>query len=96
MNTLADRVEILLKQHTLTKQDFMEITERVLQIYIDQREKEILQEGQISSDDEAVSVQSDSEGDYIDKKGNIYDVKSKLLIGKKDLNTKKKQMFNLV
>lgn len=90
MGSLADKIDILLHQHTLTRQDVIEINERIIQAYLDQTEREM------GSDDDAVSVHSDSEGDHIDFEGNIYDENTEILIGKKNLKTKKKKMFNVV
>lgn len=89
MTTLSNEIENLLKEKILTKQDVLEMTERIIQIYLNQQED-------FHKNDEEISVESDSEGDYIDNKGNIYDIQTKNLIGKKNMQTKKKQMFNVV
>ncbi len=97
MNSLSNQVERLLKssKSKLTRQDVLEIVQCVTTVYLDQRERDLGADN-IDSDEDAVSVESDSEGDYIDKEGNIYDVETKVLIGKKDLKTKEKTMYNVL
>ena len=41
-----------------------------------------------------ISVEQDKEGDYVDKEGNIYDIETSEIIGKKDLKTGKKTFTN--
>jgi hypothetical protein len=100
MSGVVDDVRTLLAKHgALTLQNVLEIEECVLKSYLEQREKQIKESCSNDSDEsseEAISVESDSEGDYIDKEGNIYNVNSKQLIGKKDLKTKEKVMYNVL
>lgn len=95
-SALIKDINALVSANKLSLQDVIEINECVLKMYISQREKEIREHCSDDSGGDAISVDSDSEGDYIDKNGNIYDISSKELIGKKDLKTKEKTMYNVV
>ncbi len=93
MSSIVTQLESLIKTVKLTQQDVLELTECVIHQYLDQQRKEI----NPSEDNEnEISVESDSEGDYIDKEGYIYDTKSHIRIGKKNLKTKEKVMYNIV
>lgn len=92
-NSLIFRVESLIKNVTLTRQDVLELTECVIQEYLNQQRCELDSD---DSDEEPISVNEDEEGDLIDEEGYIYDKDTHIRIGEKDLKTKKRNMYNIV
>ena len=93
-NTLTSQVESIIKNVKLTRQDVLELTECILQEYIDQQ---LIEHGEREDDDEQkVDVKQDDDGDFIDKDGYIYDIKTHIRIGQKDLQTKEKVMYSIV
>ena len=93
--TLVTQLDALIKSVTLTRQDVLELTECIIQEYLSQQLSNIGNEEDEENEQE-ISVHYDSEGDYIDKDGYIYNLKTHIRIGQKDLKTKKKIMFNVV
>ena len=97
MSSLIAQFESLIKDVQLTRQNVLELTECILNVYLDQQQRKNASESDNNdNDEEYISVCSDSEGDCIDKEGYIYDTKSHIRIGKKDLKTKEKEMYNIV
>jgi len=96
MSSLISQLESIIKPVQLTQQDVLELTECIIHEYLDQQRKHIHPDEEEEENEQAISVESDSEGDYIDKEGYIYDTKNRIRIGKKDLKTKEKVMYNVV
>lgn len=97
-DSLVSQLHSLIRAVDLTRQDVLELTECVIQEYLDQQHAgNSLDKDQYDQQDEhVISVSCDSEGDYIDEEGYIYDIKSRIRIGQKDLKTKEKTMFNVI
>lgn len=103
MSTLLSQLESLLKNSPkLTRQDVLEMTECILQEYLNQQMHihttplTPTSKNDESTNSEKVKVEKDKDGDYIDKDGYIYNIDSGIRIGEKDLKTQQKTMYNIV
>lgn len=94
-DSLVTQLETLVKSVTLTRQDVLELTECIIQEYLTQQQSELGSE-EDEENERQISVECDDDGDYIDKEGYIYDIKTHIRIGQKDLKTKEKTMFNVI
>jgi hypothetical protein len=96
MSSIVTQLESLLKSVTLSRQDVLELTECVIQEYLNQQEKEMGVHSEDDDEEQLIDVHLDEDGDYVDEEGYIYDEKTHIRIGQKDLKTKEKTMFNVV
>ena len=90
--SIVNNLRGLLKSVTLSKQDVLELTECIIQEYIEQQENN----NEYCDPEQTVKVHKDDDGDIVDDEGFIYDQKLNIRIGEKDLKTKEKIMYNVV
>lgn len=96
MSSLVSQLQSIISNTPLTQQDVLELTECVILEYLTQQRKLMNPDEEQDEDDKVISVEDDSDGDCIDKEGYIYDKKSHIRIGQKNLKTKEKVMYNIV
>lgn len=93
----------LLKTVILTRENVLELTECIIQEYLDQQKTDIDDNSEVDNEP-IIDVNPDGDGDYIDKDGYIYsitvdskeNIKTGIRIGEKDLKTNKKTMYHVI